>query len=197
MNEIIQENLVDTSEILISEYKNKLISLASEINLGNTNISISPFEIMKGSFNTSSFSISDHIQSKKVEDGQEWVKNTDKKWYKPWTWFQESGYYRTKYKTVKYVDGKEIAASYFEPVEAALYDTADSAKKHSIRESKQIVAYYKKQFDQLDKVLSSKLNEIKRCATDKDNAEKLLHESEARLEWLKTIKNKVESILEI
>ena len=197
LNEIIQENLVDTSEILISEYKNKLISLASEINLGNTNISISPFEIMKGSFNTSSFSISDHIQSKKVEDGQEWVKNTDKKWYKPWTWFQESGYYRTKYKTVKYVDGKEIAASYFEPVEAALYDTADSAKKHSIRESKQIVAYYKKQFDQLDKVLSSKLNEIKRCATDKDNAEKLLHESEARLEWLKTIKNKVESILEI
>ena len=197
LNEIIQENLVDTSEILISEYKNKLISLASEINLGNTNISISPFEIMKGSFNTSSFSISDHIQSKKVEDGQEWVKNTDKKWYKPWTWFQESGYYRTKYKTVKYVDGKEIAASYFEPVEAALYDTADSAKKHSIRESKQIVTYYKKQFDQLDKVLSSKLNEIKRCATDKDNAEKLLHESEARLEWLKTIKNKVESILEI
>ena len=98
---------------------------------------------------------------------------------------------------MKYVDGKEIAASYFEPVEAALYDTADSAKKHSIRESKQIVAYYKKQFDQLDKVLSSKLNEIKRCATDKDNAEKLLHESEARLEWLKTIKNKVESILEI
>lgn len=197
LNEIIQENLVDTSEILISEYKNKLISLASEIDLGNTNISISPFEIMKGSFNNSSFSISAHIQSKEVEDGQEWVKNTGKKWYKPWTWFQEKGYYRTKYKTLKYVNGREIAASYFEPIENALYDTADSAKKHSVKESKQIVAYYKKQFDQLDKILSVKLNEIKKCATDKENAEKLLHESEARLEWLKNIKNKVESILEI
>lgn len=197
LNEIIQKNLVDTSDVLISEYKKKLISLASEINLGNTNISICPFEIMKGNFDNSTFSIASHIKSKEVEDGQEWIKNTDKKWYKPWTWFQEKGYYRTKYKTVKYVDGKDIAASYFEPVEGALYDTADSAKKHSIKESKQIVGFYKKQFDQLDKVLSAKLNEIKKCATDKDNAEKLLLESEARLDWLNNIKNKVESILEI
>lgn len=197
LNEIIQENLIDTSEVLIGEYKNKLMSLAREINLGKTNIEISPFEIMKGSFDNSSFSVTEHIQEKKVSDGQKWVKNTDKKWYKPWTWFQESGYYRTKYKTVKYVDGKEIAASYFEPVENALYDTADSAKKHALKESKQIVEYYKKQFNQLDRILAVKLEEIKKCATDKDNAEKLLRESEAKLAWLNEIKNKVESILEI
>lgn len=197
LSEIIQENLVSTSESLIEEYKRKLISLASEINLGNINISISPFDIMRGSFDNSEFNVSNHIHSKKVEDGQEWVKNTDKKWYRPWTWFQESGYYRTKYKTVKYVDGSEIAASFFEPIENALYETGESANKHALKESKQIVAYYKKQFEQLDNVLFNKLDEIKKCATDKEDAEKRLRESEEKFEWLKYIKNKVESILEI
>lgn len=72
--------------------------------------------IMRGNFDNSEFNLSNHIQDKKVEDGQEWVKNTDKKWYKPWTLLQESGYYRMKYKTVKYVDGSEVAASFFEPI---------------------------------------------------------------------------------
>lgn len=197
LSEIIQENLVSTSKSLIEEYKNKLISLASEINLGNANISISPFDIMRGSFDNSEFNVSNHIHSKEVEDGQEWVQNTDKKWYKPWTWFQEKGYYRTKYKTVKYVDGSEIAASFFAPIEQALYETGESANKHALKESKQIVAYYKTQFDQLDNVLSQKLNEIKKCATDKENAEELLRESKEKLKWLENIKAKVESILEI
>lgn len=197
LSEIIQENLVTTSEALIEEYKKKLISLAKEINLGNANISISPFDIMRGNFDNSEFNLSNHIQDKKVEDGQEWVKNTDKKWYKPWTWLQESGYYRMKYKTVKYVDGSEVAASFFEPIERALYTTGEDAKKHALKEFKQIVEYYKKQFEQLDHVLSNKLDEIKKCAIDKENAEKLLRESEAKLKWLENIKNKVESILEI
>ncbi len=46
-------------------------------------------------------------------------------------------------------------------------------------------------------MLSNKLDEIKKCATDKEDAEKRLRESEEKLEWLKNIKNKVESILEI
>lgn len=78
-----------------------------------------------------------------------------------------------------------------------MYETGESANKHALKESKQIVAYYKKQFEQLDNVLSNKLDEIKKCATDKEDAEKRLRESEEKLEWLKNIKNKVESILEI
>ena len=191
---IIKDNLIDTSNALIEEYKDKLASLAKEIDLGEAHISISPFDIMNGEV---SLNVNNYIQSKKVEDGQEWIQNTDKKWYKPWTWFQESGYYRTKYKTVQCVYGTEIAKDYMPNVEDELWETGDGAKDHLKNESEHIVSYYKKQFDQLDKIMKNKLDEMKKCATDKENAERILCESENRLKWLEEIKNKVESILEI
>jgi len=191
---IIKDNLIATSDALIQEYKNKLTSLEKEINIGDTNIKISPIDIMNGEI---SLNVNNYIQSKEVEDGQEWVKNTDKKWYKPWTWFQESGYYRTRYKTIEYVDGSEIARDYMPNVEEELWKTGDAAKEHSIKESEQIKLYYIKEFNKLDALMKNKLDELKRCATDKDNAERILRESQKRLEWLENIKKKVESILEI
>lgn len=45
---------------------------------------------MEGTVPTAdTFSVTNLIQSKEVTNGREWVENTNKKWYKPWTWFQE------------------------------------------------------------------------------------------------------------
>lgn len=198
LDEIINDNLVSTADKLVEEYQNKLAALADEINISSTSgISVNPLDIMKGSFSNTSFAVSNHVRSKEVENGQEYVKNTDKKWYKPWTWFQESGYYRTKYKTVSYVDGSEIAQGFFAPIKEVLYDTSDTAKKHAIKESKKIVAFYKNRFDELDKLLERKLDDMKVCALDRANAEERLRESEEKLAWLNDIRSQVESILEI
>ena len=54
-----------------------------------------------------------------------------------------------------------------------------------------------KEFNSLDKVLKYKLNELESYATDKEQAEERIKESEKRLKWLEEIKVQVESILEI
>ena len=111
LDELIKKNLVDSVDVLLQNYRKKLKSLTEELD-GNVlqGITIDPLRFMSGNLSSGdSFSIHKLVQTKQVEDGEEWVKNTDKKWYKPWTWFQESGYTRTKYKTVKYVDGGEMA----------------------------------------------------------------------------------------
>jgi len=102
---LIRDNLVNTGNVLLDEYKNKLRELTDEIDSSTLGITIDPVKLMEGSFNIAdSFSLEKMIKTKKVEDGEEWVRNKDKKWYKPWTWFQESGYFRTKYKKVKYIN---------------------------------------------------------------------------------------------
>lgn len=199
LDELIRENLIKTSNALLQEYKKKLASLTSEIDPNAlAGISIDPLKLMGGTVPTADdFSITKLVQSKEVENGKEWVENTNKKWYKPWTWFQEKGYYRKKYKTVKYVPASDLAQEFFTPIEDNLGSNGELAHKHAIKQSNRIVALFNKEFERLDDVLKQKLSELESYATDKTQAEKRIKETEKRLAWLKEIKNRVASILEI
>ncbi|NBH13136.1 hypothetical protein D3Z36_02765 [Lachnospiraceae bacterium] len=199
MDDLIRENLLNTSSALLEEYKNRLASLTQELDAGGlSGINIDPLKIMGGSMvSADDFSINRLIQSKEVEDGKEWVENTSKKWYKPWTWFQEKGYYRTRYKTVKFVDGSELAQEFLAPIQEIVFDNGDAACKHALKQSNRIAALFNQEFKRLDDVLKDKLRELESFATDKEKAEERMKESERKLAWLETIKAKVESILEI
>lgn len=199
LDELIRENLVKTSNALLQEYKKKLASLTSEIDPNAlASISIDPLKLMGGTVpNADDFSVTKLVQSKEVENGKEWVENTNKKWYKPWTWFKEKGYYRTKYKTVKYVPASELAQEFFAPIKENVVNNGELAQKHAIKQSNRIVASFNKEFERLDGVLKQKLSELESYATDKTKAEERIKETERRLAWLEVIKNHVASILEI
>lgn len=199
LDDIIHENLIKTSTILLETYKKKLASLTDDIDPKVfSGINIDPLKLMSGSvISSDDFSLNNFIQSKKVEDGEEWVANTDKKWYKPWTWFQEKGYWRTKYKTVKYVDAGEIAQVFFTPITDTIYEDSEVARKHALKQANRIADMFNKEFKRLDDVLKNKLAELENYATDKEKAEERIRESERKLAWLKDIKDKVDSILEI
>lgn len=199
LDELIRESLLKTSNALLQEYRNKLASIASEIDINTlAGISIDPLKLMGGSIPAADdFSISKFVQSKEVEDGEEWVKNTDKKWYKPWTWFQESGYYRTKYKTVKYVQASDIAQEFFTPIKKIVISNGNQAQKYAIKQSNRIAASFNTEFKRLDGVLKQKLAQLESYATDKTRAEERIRETEKRLAWLEKIKARVASILEI
>ena len=198
LDELIRNNLVNTTKALLDGYKKKLASLSDEIDATNlTMLPIDPLTLMSGSVAYCEFSTKKLVRTKDVEDGEEWIENTDKKWYKPWTWFQEEGYYRTKYKKVKFISGDALAQEFFKPVQQVLYDNGDSAKKYAIQQSKLIAERFILEFKRLDDILKAKLDELKSYTTDKEKAEERIKEAERRLKWLENIKTKVESILEI
>lgn len=199
LDELVRVNLVDTSNQLLQEYKKKLASLTNEIDLNDfSGISIDPLKLMGGSVPTADeFSVRKLVKEKQVEDGKEWVKNTDKKWYKPWTWFQESGWYRTKYKTVKYVSASELAQEFFAPIKESVITNGEFAQKHATEQSQHIAAAFHAEFERLDSVLKQKLSQLESYATDKNQAEARIKEIEERLAWLEEIQNRVASILEI
>lgn len=198
LDELIRESLIKTSTTLLEEYRSKLTVLTEELDInGLKGISIDPLKLMGGSVVVDDFSISNLIQEKSVEDGEKWVENTDKKWYKPWTWVQEGGYYRTKYKTVKYIAASELAQEFLAPIEDIFYTNGENARKYALKQSKRIAERFNAEFKQLDDVLKQKLAELENFATDKEKAEARIRESERKLKWLEQIRAKVESILEI
>lgn len=198
LDELIRDNLVSTSHALLQGYREKLASLTDEINIEDfQGMTIDPLKIMSGSVFVSGFSARKFAKDKEVEDGEEWVKNTDKKWYKPWTWGDDEGYFRKKYKTVQIVAGDELAQAFLQPVQKSLFNNGDSASEYAHEQSKIIAMRFNDEFKRLDKVLEIKLAELESFATDKDKADERVREAECKLQWLEKIKAKVESILDI
>ena len=196
LNEVITDTLVSTGNQLLVDYKNKLASLLDDVDTSIfKGIAIEPIKLIGGDI--ASMDINDLIRQERVEAGQEWVKNTDKKWYKPWTWFQESGYYRTIYKTEKYVLGSELAQKFITPIEESLWENGRNAKTHAEQKAMQIAQIFNHKFSVLDGILREKLLELENYASDQKEAEKRIIQSKRKLEWLDNIQKHVESILEV
>ncbi|MDR0869027.1 MAG: dynamin family protein [Planctomycetota bacterium] len=198
LDALIRDNLVKTSAALFENYKKKLASLTEDIDLKNiSGVTIDPLKLMGGSVAAGDFSTEPFIKEKKVKDGTELIGNPDKAWYKPWTWWDEQGYYRDKYKNAKYVSGDELAQAFLRPITKNLYDNGDAACQYTLKQSKRIAEYFKEKFKLLDEVLKAKLAELESFATDEKKAEERVKASESKLKWLEEIKKQVESILEI
>lgn len=200
LKEIIDKDLISTSNALLEEYKKKLRSLTDVVDQKAFKgmPKIDPLRLMSGSLTSATdISLDGHIRTKQVEDGVRWVKNDDKKWYKPWTWFQPSKISIPKYKDVSYVMADEFAQSYFSSIETAMRTNGKEAEKHARKESLKIANDYKARFKLLDDALKGKLAELKDYASNKEAAEARIRECEDRLKWLDDIKAEVNSILEI
>lgn len=196
LENLIENTVQKNADDLLKQYKKKLADLVDEINVGN--VELDPFEIMKGEIPTNTSSIiSGSIKTEKVKTGEEWIPNYEKKWYKPWTWFQESGHYKDIMEDREYVDGKQLAEKFFAPIQELLYENSSSAQDYAKKEAKRIKEAFAKKFDELDNLLNMKLEELKACATDEKKAQKKLEEAQSRLEWLDNIQTKVNAILDI
>ncbi len=193
----INTGLISTSKYLLEEYKTKLSSLTKDIDLKNlSGVFIDPLKLMSGSV-PSIDSLNIDVEEKEEVVGEEWIENTNKKWWKFWTWFDDPGHYITKYKTVKYVLGSELAQEMLAPIEDTLIQNGESALKQALYQSQRIAEKYEKEFVRLDDVLTKKLRELKQITSDKTNKEKLINDAQGKLNWLDNIKKRVDSILEI
>ncbi len=195
LEDLINDTLVKTSENLIKQYQNKVLSLTDELNV-TSSIDINPLDFIKGQI-ADQTDIDKFIKTKEVEDGKEYIVNTDKKWYKPWTWFQEDGFHAIKYKEVEYIEGYEFAQKFLSGITESLTKNSKKASEYSQEQATAIVKTFNKEFDKLDDLIKSKLDELKSYATDKEKAEERVKESQRKIDWLEEIKNELEKILEI
>ena len=196
LENLISNHVKKNAEDLLEQYKKKIAELAQDVKVGS--VELNPCELMQGDIiSDTSALISKMTKSEKVKVGEEWIANTDKKWYKPWTWFQEKGHYKEIYEDKEYVDGTELAQKFFAPIQELLYENSESAVEYAKKQTALIKKEFAKKFDELDAVLQSKLKELEICAKDNENIEARIKETQERLDWLEKIQNKVNGILEI
>lgn len=196
LEQLIEQHIHKNASDLLEQYRRKLSELAQDVSVGD--VSIDPFEIMDGDLSTDARSlISNLTQTERVKVGEEWVENTSKKWYKPWTWFQEKGHYKDIYEDRDFVDGTQLAQRFFAPIQEQLYENSANAVEYAKSQTRKIKSEFSKKFDELDAVLQSKLKELETCATDSKNIERRIKETQDRLAWLESIQARTKAILDI
>jgi hypothetical protein len=196
LENLITEHIHKNANDLLEQYKKKISELSQDVNTGG--VTIDPFEIMEGEItNNSSSLIRDLTQTEQVKVGEEWVENTNKKWYKPWTWFQEKGHYRDIYEDKEFVDGTQLAQRFFAPIQEQLYENSNNAVEYAKNQTRKIKSEFSKKFDELDDVLQQKLKELEECAKDNANIEERIKQTQSKLDWLEDIQTRTKAILEI
>lgn len=196
LEELISNHVHKSASDLLEEYRKKISELAKDVNVGN--ISIDPFELMSGDISTDVSSLINNLtETERVKVDEVWVENISKKWYKPWTWFQEKGHWRDIYEDKEYVDGVKLAQRFFAPIQEQLYENSNNAIEYARIQTKKIKQEFSKKFAELDKVLNKKLQELEECANDNKNVERRIRESQAKLKWLEEIQIKTKAILDI
>ncbi len=200
LDTLIKEQLMTTGERLVAEYRDKLNKLGSDITLSSSAFNFKPLELMAGELDDkvlSKAAIKSLEREEQVKTGEEWVENTNKKWWKPWTWGEEKGYWRTTYKTRHFICIGELANTYFEPVQKAMRENAKEAKNFAKEQSQNISIYFKGVFAKLDQQLQGMMDNLEKLATDKEITEEELKRILRKKEWIKDIEAEIKTILEI
>jgi predicted GTPase len=196
LEELIGNHVHKSATDLLEEYRKKISELAQDVNIGT--VSIDPFELMAGDISTDVSSLINNLtEIERVKVDEVWVENTSKKWYKPWTWFQEKGHWKDIYEDKEYVDGTKLAQRFFAPIQEQLYENSNNASEYAKAQTKKIKQDFSKKFVELDTVLKKKLQELEDCANDNKNVERRIRESQAKLKWLEEIQIKTKAILDI
>lgn len=196
LEQLITNHVHKSASELLEEYRKKISELAQDISVGS--VSIDPFELMAGEISTDVSSLINNLTEKeRVKVDEVWVENTSKKWYKPWTWFQEKGHWKDVYEDKEYVDGTKLSQRFFAPIQEQLYENSNNAIEYAKAQTKKIKQEFSKKFAELDAVLKQKLQELEDCANDNKDVERRIRESQAKLKWLEDIQVKTKSILDI
>lgn len=196
LEELIGNRVHKSATDFLEEYRKKISELAQDVNIGT--VSIDPFELMAGDISTDVSSLINNLtETEHVKVDEVWVENTSKKWYKPWTWFQEKGHWKDIYEDKEYVDRTKLAQRFFAPIQEQLYENRDNAIEYAKAQTEKIKQDFSKKFVELDTVLKKKLQELEDCANDNKNVERRIRESQAKLKWLEEIQIKTKAILDI
>lgn len=196
LEDLIENHVHKNANNLLEEYKKKLSELAQDVKVGG--VPLDSFALMAGDISTDVSSLIKNLtETESVKVDEVWVENTKKKWYKPWTWFQEKGHWKSIYEDKEYVDGTKLAQQFFAPIQEQLYQNSDSAITYAKAQTVKIKRAFSQKFAELDMVLKQKLQDLEECAKNNQDVERRIQESQDKLKWLEEIQTRVKSILDI
>ena len=200
IEKVVEDRVVNVANNLMKEYEKRIRKLADELR-GIGNISIEPLKLLSNKFTRfeTTEDIFNHFsKQKQVADGTVMVDNPERSgffgFFKFW---KPSKIEETIYKNVKYVDGIKFTTEWFDPFIKHLNKYGELAISYLRQQNTFIQKNFAVRFEELDRILQNKLNELRRYTDNKNITEKEIAEIEKKIAWLKDVVYRLDKLLEI
>jgi hypothetical protein len=196
---IIGDTIIDNAQTVMKEYQAHMYNLINEGGVqsaeyeGNANLNFLAEDLPDAQELIDMYKYDERYDTGETE----WVENTNKKWYKPWTWFQESGHIRHIYAEREMVDYGTVFNDFVQPVIANFMENIDGAKQVASDEADKFRTYFLGEIDKLEKKLKEKVAENEKLTRDQESIIRQLDEQRANMEWLEQFMAKLDQVLAI
>lgn len=202
LDNIINDVIIDNANRIMQDYKKHIHKLIQggvvSAREYNTNSDKSGINFLEMDIPDAQEIINNYKYSEKYDTGEEeWVENTNKKWYKPWTWFQEKGHYETIYAERDMVDYFKVENEYLAPIILNFNENLENAQKEAQKEASKFKLFFLAQIEELETALKKKVDENEKLTQNQGNIENKIENEREKALWLENFLMKLEKVLEI
>lgn len=142
-----------------------------------------------------------HRETRTIQEAYQ-EKKTNWFWT-PWNWGTER--YETKYRDkvvpvwikneVEYVDMKKVVNEYFVPFQTMLIEQQEGIPQHIENETTKLKDHLKKEFAEIEKILSKKLGNLKQMLNNAAQTQAEIDEQKRQLEWMRGIISRINKLV--
>lgn len=199
LESIINDVIIEGAQVVMTEYRDHMHELISSGGLESSDFSSeASLQFLEEDIPDAQELIDAYKYDDEIDTGEsEWIENRNKKWYKPWTWFQESGHYRTIYATVQMVEYSTVFNDFVQPVIANFNENIDGAKSVAEEEAEKFRSHFISEIDRLEAKLKEKVAENEELTRNQEIISAKIEKEKANVKWLDDFISKLDSILNI
>lgn len=195
LEKAIAEGLHNDAQKYINEYRAYIRDIAG-FEEGKWTAG-APIEFFEGDLPDAYDLLDSYTYKKNVKVGTRLVENKNKKWYKPWTWFEPKYIEKDVYEKQEYVKLDEFVEDFLQSFRFSLEENFENALKHLEQEKERLKHYVLSEIDRLEEVMKSRVHQLKKMASQGDELEKRMQEHEKKKQWLDDFISRLDTILEI
>lgn len=208
VNRLLHDDIQAKSQQLLDEYIKKLAALSEEFSADGLSIDLASFVQGKLASLDAESAIDDSIDSRIEKHTEERSKTVTHRrmgldrLFHPSSWFDPT-YETTEYydveveEEIKFVSREKLTNQLIAPIRKTLKAERTRILEFAKEETKTIKDYFYEQFDEVDKILTQKTNELHDATTSQKASEDALKNANDLLKKLEIVKAELAAILEI
>lgn len=198
MDTLLETDIRDNAQKITEEYRDYVEDLFQGTDFSVGDFSAADSKMLLDTYLPDADEIMEKYQYEQKEKvGEHWVENTNKAWYKPWTWFDDAGWTEEDFEVRQYIDGEKVFNDYIVPVKQRFNDNIEAGRQQAKQEAEAFKRFFLGELDKLNKVLEDKLQEMEALADSAKNIQANIDKMQARKEWLSDFQNRMMLILDI
>ena len=208
VSRLLAKDVEEKSRKLLDEYIKKLVALNEEFSTDDLSIDLTSF--VKGKFEQiNADAVLDASLDSRVERHNETRSRTVTKratgWKRilnPFRWFNpeyediESYVVEVK-EEITFISGQKLIDQLLSPIMKQLYDERERIREYAKEQTTEIKKYFYEQFDEVDRILERKTQELVAATASKESSAAALADANKLLAELEKVKTELEKILEI